>query len=567
MQRITTGLAAIDPAWFREADTTVVMPMRDALVRDVRAWMLLLIGAVALVLLVACVNVANLMLTRALGRRREMALRTALGGTRRRLARALLVESLVLSAIGTALGIVVAHWSVAILKASMPQGIPRLSSIAVDGRVLAAAAIAAALTGVIFGLVPAIVGSRADLTSSLKEGGRTGSSAAPARRLRGALVVAEVTMAVVLLVGAGLFVSSFMRFTRVDLGFDGRHVLTLDAYLSSRDPAWRSRGRPFVADIVERMQRIPGVEAAAAVVNSMPLTGSWNRAPMTRPGLDITGDPDGVVQRSVTPDYFRVLRVPLLRGRGFTLQDQRGAEPVALLSDVAERIYFGGEIAIGRTVTIDKIDRTVVGIVGGTRTNGPESAVWPEAYTPIAQADVLGADFLIRTTADSATVRAAATAAVHAVRPEQVIREFQTMQGFFDVYAARPRFTMQLLGLFGVLGTVITAAGIYGVMAFLVAQRRREIGIRMALGALPSQVLARVIARAVSYVAAGLVLGLVAAWALARFAGAFLFQIGARDAAVYVTVAVVMMLVGGVAAAVPARRAAQVDPLDTLRAE
>jgi predicted permease len=567
MQGITTGLARRDPAWFREAETTGVMPLGDALVRNVRDWMMLLIGAVALVLLVACVNVANLMLTRALSRRREVALRTALGGTRWRLARARLVESLVLSTIGTALGLVVAHWSVAVLKASMPQGVPRLSSIAIDGRVLFAAAIAAAVTGIVFGTIPAILGSRADLAGSLKEGGRTGSTGAPGRRLRAGLVVAEVTIAAVLLVGAGLFVASFTRFARVDLGFDLRDVHTFDAYLSSRDPDWRARGRPFVAEILERLQRIPGVDAAAAVVNGVPLTGSWNRAPISGPGVRTAADAEGILQRFVTPDYFRVLRVPLRRGRVFTEQDRAGGESVALISDVAERIYFAGEDAIGRTVTVDKIDRTIVGVVGGIRTNGPESDVWPELYMPVAQSEVLGAEFVVRSTLEPAAVRAAASAAVRAVRPEQVIREFQTMQGFFDVYAARPKFTMQLLALFGILAIVITAAGIYGVMAFLVAQQTREIGIRMALGALPGQVLTRVIGRAAAYVGIGLALGIAAASALSRFAGAFLFQIGARDTAVYAIVVTVMMVVGVAAAGIPARRAARVDPLDALRVE
>jgi len=273
-----------------------------------------------------------------------------------------------------------------------------------------------------------------------------------------------------------------------------------------------------------------------------------------------------VIQRAITPDYFTVMRIPMLRGRPFNPADGAGVERVAILSDAAERAYFPGEDAIGQVVRIDKVDRRIVGVVRGSRTNGPESPVWPEIYMPVAQEEISGADFVLRTTADPWTVRAAVADAVHAVRPDQVIREMQTLEGYFGVYAARPKFTMQLLALFAILGVVITAVGIYGVMSFLVAQRTREIGVRMALGARPSQVLTRVIGRAAAYVAMGLVLGLAAAWVLSQFVSVFLFQIDGRAPAIYITAAVVTMVAGVAAAAAPARRAARVDPLDALRA-
>jgi putative ABC transport system permease protein len=567
IQQITTTLARDNPEWFREGTPVSVVRLHDAIVNRVRAWMLLLLGAGALVLLIACVNVANLMLVRATVRERDLAVRAALGGTRWQLARSLLVESLLLGAIGTAGGVLLANWGVAILKASMPQGVPRLASIAIDGRVLTVAAIASLVTGVLFGMAPAIQGSRADVMQALRERGRSSTSSAGRQRFRAGLVVAEVTLAVVLLIGAGLFISSFVRFANVDLGFDTRNVLALDAYLNSRDPSWRTRGRAFVTDILGRLQTIPGVEAAAGIVDGLPLTGSWNRSPVTLPGRPPVHDPDGIVRSAITPDYFKVMRIPILRGRAFTDADSQGSEPVAIVNDVAERLYFQGEGAIGKVMTIEKVDRVVIGVVRGTRINGPETDVWQQLYLPVAQSEVGGADFVLRTSGSPEAIRHAAIAAIRAVRPQQSITETQSMEGYFNVIAAQRKFLMQLLGLFGLLGTVIADAGIYGVMAYIVAQQTQEIGIRMALGARPSQVLGRVLIRSLTYVAIGLALGLGGAWGLSRLIAGFLFQVQAQDRVVYVAVVAVLTAAAVAATLIPARRAARVDPVVALRAE
>jgi putative ABC transport system permease protein len=567
MQLITSALAKADPRWFRDADVTGVVPLRDTIVFRVRSWMLLLLAAVSLVLIIACVNVASLTLTRATAREREMAVRAALGGSRWRLARGLLVESLVLSAAGAVCGVLAAHWLVAVIKASMPQGVPRLESIAIDLRVFVVAAIAATVSAALFGIVPALLGSRADVTQALKDGGRSSTGSVRRRRLRTGLVIAEVTLAVVPLVGAGLFVLSFIRFASIDLGFDTRNVLTLDAYLNYRDPTWRTRGRPYVADVLGRLQKIPGVESAAAVVNGVPLTGSWNRSPITVRNQPPPSDPDGIQQNGVSPDYFTVMRIPLLRGRLFTSSDTSATQQVAIVNDIAERRYFGGSEALGQVVQIDNVDRVVVGIVRGIRSNGPDDDAWPALYVPIDQSEVGGADYLLRTTGPPLAVRNAAIAAVRSVRPEQVINEIQTMDGFFDVVSAQRRFLMQVFALFAGLGIVIAAAGIYGAMAHIVVQQTHEIGVRMALGARPAQVQRAVLGRAVVHVAIGLAIGSSAAWMLSRLVASLLYGVDVHERLVYVVVALLVLTAGALAAFVPARRAARLDPLIAMRME
>lgn len=567
IQQITDALAAQYPDWFKDAGAIGVVPLRDAIVGGVRAWMMLLLAAVAFVLLIACVNVANLLLARATSRERELAVRAALGGTRWQLARGLLVESLLLSAIGTTGGVLLAIWGVAILKAAMPDGVPRVALIAVDMRVLVVAALSATMTGVLFGLAPAIQGSRAEVTRPLRDGGRSTTAGGGRQRLRAALVVAEVGLAVVLLVGAGLFISSFVRFTRVDLGIDLKNVLTISAYLNYKDPSWRVRGRPFVADVLSRLQRLPGVEAVAGANNGLPLTGSWSRGPISLPGRPTVNDPDGAFRHDITPDYFKVMRIPFVRGRGFSDADTAASEPVAIINDVAARLYFPGEDPIGHAIQIDSTSRVIIGIVRGVRVEGPTADIGAEVYRPLMQSEAGGADFAIRTYGDLGAVRDAAKAAIRQVRPEQTFADTRTLEMYFDTLAAQRKFNMLLLGLFGLLGVVIAGVGIYGVMAYIVAQRTPEIGIRMALGAVPGQILGDVLTRATTYVAVGLALGIVGAWTLARFIEKFLFEVQPHDGGVYLAVAGLLLAAGVVAAWIPARRAARVDPIIALRAE
>ncbi len=528
--------------------------------------MLLLLGTVALVLLIACVNVANLMLARATTREREWAVRAALGGTRWHLARALLIESCVLSAIGTACGMAVAYWGVAVLKASMPAAVPRLASIAIDLRVLGVAAGAATVTGVLFGLAPALRASRADVTHALKDGVRA-TAGRERLRLRAALVVAEVTLAVILLVGAGLFISSFVRFMTTDLGFDDMHVLTASAYINYRGPDWQTRGRLFMADAVSRLAAIPGVEAAAAVADDMlPLVGGYDREGVTIPTRPDAKDLQTVDVRRITTDYFKVLHIALLHGRVFDETDAAASPSVIVINESAEHYYFDGR-ALGQTMTVNGANVTVVGVVRGVRLGGPETEVHPQGYLPVSQSDVHGGGFVIRTSGDPAAFAPAMKAAIRQANPGFLSDTIRPLESYFADLVAQRKFNMQLIGLFGVLGIVIAGVGIYGVMAYLVSLRTKEIGVRMALGALPSDVLGAVLARAMRYVSAGLAIGIGGAWLLSRFASAFLFQVQPHDPVVYVAVGALLIAAGLLAAFVPARRAASVDPVVAIRAQ
>jgi putative ABC transport system permease protein len=572
MQHITEPLARQYPKWFLGGTTVGVVRVLDALVSGVRSWMLMLLGAVALVLLIACVNVANLILARATARERELAVRAALGATRWQLARSLLVESLVLAAIGTAFGVVLAWWSIDVLKASMPVSVPRLTSIGIDMRVLIAAAVSAAATGIFCGVVPAIQASRTDVVWALKEGGRWSTVGTGRQRLRGGLVVAEVTLAVMLLVGAGLFISSFVRFMHIDLGLDDTQVLTLSTSFRSAavrldDPAAQTRGRALATDMVDSLRHLPGVEAAAAIGGGLPLSGSMTRTDITVSGRPSPSDDQGVDIHQITPDYFKVMRIPLLRGRFFADADNETGQKAIILNEVSEKLYFGGENAVGQLVKIHGDERVVVGIVKGVRLGGPETDVRQEVYVPVAQSAVWSCDFVIRAFGPPLDLLPAVKGAIRMVNPNQVIAAPRTLQDYFDRLVAQRRFNMQLLGLFGLLGTVIAGVGIYGVMAFIVAQRTHEIGVRIALGAQPSQILGNVLTRATAYVTIGLVLGLTGAWGLARFIQTFLFQVQPHDVSVYALVSLTLAAAGILAAFVPARRASRVDPLIALRAE
>jgi putative ABC transport system permease protein len=572
MDQIMKRLAVQYPTWF--ANLGLVIPtLKEAIVGTaLRSWLLMLLGAVACVLLMASVNVANLMLARATVRSREVGIRAALGATRWQLVRGFLVESLVLALAGTALGVAMAYWGVEVLRTSLPAGIPRADLIAVNVRVLTAATLAAVGTGVACGLVPALQGSRTNLVGTLREGGRTGTASRGRQRLRAALVIAEVSLAMVLLVGAGLFIASFARLMRIDIGLDYHQVLTvgvyphLDTSSADRRKVDMARAALVLTEMVERVRAIPGVEAASGFDGGLPLSGMTFGWTLTVPGAAESMANKITVYR-ITPEYPKTLRVPLLRGRLFTDAENRAdGAPVVLLNDLAVARYLGGREALGATVDVMG-NRTVVGIVAGTRTNGPETPVPPEAYLPLAQGGIRSGSLMIRTPRDPSSLVAPITAIVSGLAPDARIGAFQTLDGLFSDLAAQRRFNMLLVGLFGVLAIALAAVGIYGVVAYLVEQRTQEIGVRIALGALPSRILRMVLGRSALVVGVGVTLGLAAAWALARFATAFLFHVQPHDPVVYALVSCLLLVIGLVASFIPARRAANVDPLVALRAE
>jgi putative ABC transport system permease protein len=572
-QRMNAVSAALDtqhPKWNTGRRTRVVT-LHEHLVGRTRSWMLMLLGAVALVMLIACANVANLMIARATVRGREMGIRVALGASRWSLARALLVEAVVLSLLGAAIGVVLAYGGVGVLRAWLPRNIPRVAAIAIDLRVLAAAVSAAVLTGLAFGAIPALQGSRPDVNTVLNDGGRTASPGTRARRVRNALVIAELALAVVLLVCAGLFIGSFAKLMRVDPGFDYRNVLTLDVFVRFEPGQMRQareRGRPYVDQMLQAVSQVPGVEMAAALEGGLPLSGSWSRTGVELPGKpEFTGD-DEIDLQGVSGNYLALLRVPLVRGRPLDDRDGPNAPAVALVNEAAARKYWRGQDPVGQHVKFGGEDRIVVGMVGDLRQGGPETVPRQEAYIPFAQAPRIGATLVMKTRGNPLDVLPAVRRAIWSVNPEQRLNEETvTMEAYMDQLVAQRRFNMALLGLFGVLGLVIAAVGIYGVMSYVVAQRTHEIGVRIAIGATPARVMSMIVGQASLLMLAGLAIGVVGASYLSAATRAFLFHLEPNDPRVLAAAVVTLMAAGLAASAVPARRAAAVDPIVALRRE
>jgi putative ABC transport system permease protein len=565
MDQIAAAIERANPEWNKD-HRIGVRPLRDHLVgARTKSWMLMLLGAVAIVLLIACANVANLLLARASVREREIGIRAALGAGRLRLVRQLMIESLVLSTVGTLVSVVVAWWAVRVLKASMPEGLPRVSNIALDLRVLLAAAGLSLGTGVLFGIVPALQLSNPDLSNALKDGAR-GSAGRGRRYLRSALVVAEVALAVVLLVGASLFIGSFVSLMRIDLGFNPERVLTAIVAPRSEPGKAPPDSRAAFTDIVDRVSRTPGVVHASIIAGGLPLSGSMMTTVMAVPGR--TPPPnESISVRVVTPEYYQALGIPLRSGRMFDAKiDRAGGADVAILNESAAKVYFPAQDPLGRSVNVNG-DRTIVGVVGDVHQTSLEVEPRTEVYLPMAQNDASFAELVIKTSGNPYDVLPAVKEAVRQALPDVPLRGVRSMEQLIATRVAQRRLNMLLLGLFGLLGLVISAAGIYGVMAYAVSQRTREIGVRMALGATRSRVVAMVLANACVLVAIGLAIGGAGAWYLSAAAKTFLFRMDANDPRAFVAAVAALSLAAVVATIVPARRAASVDPTVALRAQ
>ena len=572
MDQIAAALTQEHPKW-NERTSAGVRPLRDHIVgAQTSQWMMMLLGAVAIVLLIACANVANLLLARASGREREIGIRAAMGAGRWRLVRQLMVESVVLSVAGAVLAIVLAWWGIGVLKSSMPEGVPRISTIALDLRVLGAAAAMSLITGALFGIFPALQLSRPDLTNALKDGARGASTGGARQRTRNALVVAEVALAVILLVGAALFIGSFRTLMKINPGFESSNLLT--AGIIPRLEGGRGANEslpnyaPLVEQALERIRQSPGVIHASAISGGMPLGGSMSITRIKVPGRTLEG-PDGAISiRRVTPDYHEAMSIPLLAGRYFEASDREGAAPVIIINDSAARKYFPGENAVGKSVTVNgDTPQTIVGVIGDVYQSSLETEPRTEAYVPMAQGRTLFSELVVKTSGDPYDVLPEVRAAVSAAMPDILLRNVRTMDQLLARRTAQRRLNMLLLGLFGVLGLVISAVGIYGVMAYSVSQRTREIGVRMALGATRRTVIAMVLRSAAVLIAAGLVIGGTGAWFLAATARTFLFKMDVNDPRVFVTAIGVLAAAAFFASYIPARRAASVDPMIALRAE
>jgi putative ABC transport system permease protein len=550
--------------------TIGIRPLRDHFVgASTKSWMVMLLAAVGMVLLIACANVASLWLARAAARDRDIAVRAALGASRWRLVRLLLVESVLVSSIGTALGIAFAWQAVRVLKSAMPENVARVATITIDARVLAVAAGLALLTGILSGIVPALQTSNPRLAGTLNESSRGGGAGRGRRRLRSALVVVEVALAVVLLVGAALFIGSFVSVMRLDFGFQGDRVLTAQIFPQiqpGQDPRSTDLG-PALDDIVSRLGRMPGVVEASAAAPGIPLRFNMHITGVRVPGKNSEGD-RSISLKSVSADYHRVLRIPLRAGRLFDATDQAGSAPVIILSESAARVFFQDDPAVGRAVLIDgEGERTVIGVVGNARQSSIEINPHPEVYVPMRQRANRYGYLVIRTSGDPDDVLADVRAVVSAVLPHDPLRNIASMNELIARQTATRRLNMIMLSLFGALGLAISTIGVFGVMAHLVTQRTREIGVRMALGATRNQIVGMVLRNAVALVVTGVVLGGAAGWYLSTVARQFLFGLDPHDPRPFIVSATALFLAAIVASVLPARRAATVDPTVALRSE
>ena len=549
--------------------TIDVVPLLDSVVGDVRRAVLVLLGSVAIVLLIACANVAHLMLTRATSRQKEVAVRTALGANWRRLVRQLLTESLVLGLLGGAVGLLIAKAALFVVRTVNPGNIPRLDAITLDGTVLAFTFVISILTGLLFGLVPAIRAARIDLNTSLRAGGRNtqgeGGFGSSRRRLRSLLVVAEVAFSLVLLIGAGLLVRSFMRLQNVSPGFDPEGVISMRLGGSARQFENRDAAVAFFRQLGDKLAAVPGVTMRGAV-SSLPFTssvgwGSINVEGWTpQPGQELQVD-----RRGATPDYFRTMRIPLIAGRFFTDLDMpQNAEPVAIIDEkFAQRFWPNGD-AIGKHVWDDpKRQVSIVGVVGTVKQYGLDVDGRIVVYRPAPNPGY----HVARTSGDPAAVAGAYARAIHEADPTITVFDVRTMSDRMSGSLARQRFATLMLGAFAVFALILAIVGVYGVMSYLVTQGAHDIGVRMALGAERSRIVLMVLRQGMELTAAGVVLGLLGALAFTRVMASLLFGISTTDVLTFAIVPTILILVALLASVVPARRATRVDPVVALRDE
>jgi predicted permease len=540
------------------------------LIRDLRPRVLILMAAVGFVLLIACANLANLLLARGAGRRREIAIRAALGAGRARLLRQMLTESVLLSVAGGVLGIAVAWAGLRGLLAITPANVPRMDEVALDGTVLAFTAILSVLTGILFGLVPAWHAARTDLNETLKEGGRSGRGGEGRHWVRNALVVAEVSLALVLLVGAGLMLKSFQNVLAADTGINPEGVLTATIAPPPTLGTEPEKVRPYIARVIERVQALPGVEAAAT---TLPLLGGWQTGfwvegrPFPPPGQWPSTD----IAR-VSPDYFRVMGQRLLRGRYFTEHDTADSAPVAIVDQTLAETYWPGEDPIGKRMRFGGPHShapwmEIVGVVAHVKNYGVDEESRVETYVPVMQNPNRFFTIVVRTQGDPAALTAGLRRAVLEADSEAVLFNPRTMAEIASDSVAERRLAALLLAVFSGLALTLAAVGLYGVMSYAVTQRTHEIGIRMALGAQRSDVFRLLLGQGMLLTAIGLAAGLAGAWWLTRFIEAQLFHVSATDPLAFALLPVLLAAVALLAALVPARRATRVDPVIALRYE
>ena len=587
VDRAATELAQIARALERQYPqsnthfSATAIPLHESIVGRVRPALLVMLGGVGFVLLIACANVANLLLVRASTRETEIAVRTALGAGRRLLVRQLVTESMLLSLCGAVIGTSLAAWAVDGVKAFGPAGVPRLADVSIDARVLAFSVAVAIVTGLLFGLVPALHAAKANVGQMLKESTRGSSGRRGTRRTRGILVVAEMALAVILLIGAGLLARSFVALTRVDSGYRPGNVVTMSVSLPATKYPWDRQAITFADRLLEQVQAMPNVERAAIAFgrplfeNAMRVTFNRDDRPPSTPDHRTVAD-----IRAVTPGFFATLGIPLLGGRGLQNSDMPNAPQVVVVSQSFARQYFPNENPIGKRITIgwsrqrseNKVDTVsaggeIVGIVGDVKAFGPSDAPPQTVYLPFDQAPITDVSLLVRSSAVPSLIINGARAAIREVDPDLPIFDVKTMADALSESVAQPRFYAILLGSFAAIALVIAALGIYGVISYAVSQRTRELGIRIALGAQRERVVRLVIGQGLTLTLVGIVIGVVGAYGLTRLIASLLFGVTSADPLTFIVVAFLFMAVACLASYLPARRAAAVDPIIAMRAE
>src|SRR5688572_15066361 len=541
--------------------------------RDVRTSLLLLLGAVGFVLLIACGNIANLLLARASARRREIAVRTALGAGRWRIIRQLLTESLLLAVTGGAVGLALSFLLIKLLIAVGPADVPRLDQVGLDARVLAFTVGMVGLVGLFFGLAPALHASKTDLNDVLKEGGRSGSEGPGRNRVRAVLVVTEIALSLLLLIGAGLLIKSFVLLRDVNPGFDPENVLTMRVALPGARYPKPQQSVTFFRELTQRVSALPGVEAAGAAL-SLPLGGSNSTAgrSFVREGRPLA--PEEALQTDyfvLTPDYFKTMRIPVKSGRSFTDRDTAETPPVVVVNESIARRIFAGEDPIGKRITIwpdEKFTREIVGVVSDVKISRLDEETGYQIYVPHAQDAGWGVMSLaVRTKGKPEALAAPVRGAILSIDKDQPAYDVKTMDDVFSASVAKTRIVMLLFGVFSMFALLLASIGIYGVIAYSVAQRTHEIGIRLALGAQTRVVLRMIITQGMILALIGAGLGLAGAFAATRVMRGLLYGVSATDPLIFIAVSLLLTVVALLACYIPARRATKVDPMIALRYE
>ena len=543
---------------------------QEQTVREIRPALLVLLGAVAFLLLIACANIANLLLARSAARQKEFAIRAALGASRLRVLRLLLTESVMLSLAGGALGLLFAVWGTAALMALAPDNIPRLNEVGVDARVFGFTLVVSLLTGIVFGLVPAIHASKPNLNETLKEGSRGSMGGGSGKRTRSILVTVEVGLSLVLLIGAGLMIKSFIRLQQTHLGFNTENLLTVNLSLSESRYPEEQQQVAFFQRTLEQVGALPGIQSAA-VTTGLPLT-------LSLAGSDfrVEGQPEPeagkemiINTRSVSPGYFSTLGISLLKGRDFSDRDKSEAPAVAVVNQDLVRTYFPNEDPIGKRITFTDGESwlSVVGVIGDVKQVNFGSTAKPEVYFPFQQAASPEMSLVVRTTNPPLSQAAAVKGQIRVIDKDLPIANAKTMEQLLAESVSGPRFNMLLLTMFALVALVLAIVGIYGVMSYTVTQRTHEIGIRVAMGAQSRDVFRMVIGQGMRLAMIGVAFGLAGAFALTRLMTSMLFGVEPTDPTTFVGIAVLLTIVALVACYIPGRRATKVNPLVALRYE